>query len=256
MHGLDAENDGMLDEAEKDYREVIRVDPGEELARVRLALVLALGKRFQSAMEQLDIVLDASPENLSALTLRGLLFLEKGQAAAAEKDLRRVLELTPTHAEAAMYLAHLALSKGERRQAAELLRLSTGSTSDPWVLRLAGKTYRSMGALKRARKCLEMSLRAEPESAKSLRILGWVLYDQGETALAKDAWSQAMRLDARAGADLARVLDREAAQAAAAGELEKARRLWNKALEADPEDNSARYHLSDRKNAPQGGEDK
>jgi tetratricopeptide (TPR) repeat protein len=116
--------------AEQSYRRALELDPDHEEARLGLAVALLDSKKYAEAAEHLEYVRQRQPENLSmqvglaecrdglgqsaeavrlvdevlaqqpgfaaALSLRGRLALESGQAVEAEAWLRRALAVNPS----------------------------------------------------------------------------------------------------------------------------------------------------------------
>ena len=78
--------------------------PAEALAA---AYTLQQESKLAEAVKGYNAVLGAEPNNMAALYNRGVCFMELGQTSAAEQSLRKVLEISPKHALAALALGEL-----------------------------------------------------------------------------------------------------------------------------------------------------
>jgi tetratricopeptide (TPR) repeat protein len=74
---------GMLEEAERQMREAVRLRPGYGDLRLRLARVLFERAKLDEAAEQLDVLQHQSPKYEEAYLLRGRLELARGNSDAA-----------------------------------------------------------------------------------------------------------------------------------------------------------------------------
>jgi tetratricopeptide (TPR) repeat protein len=85
----------------------IDVDPENPRARVSYARALYLSGQGDQARQQLDLALSADPDLVLANFLKGVLDQQGGDPQGAAKHYQRTLELDPSHAGAAFYLANL-----------------------------------------------------------------------------------------------------------------------------------------------------
>ena len=91
--------------------------PGSAVAEAR---VLAARGERPRAIAALGSVLEADPDSVEALLLRGRLLLEGRDRAGARRDLERAAALAPTSAEALNGLARCLLAEGSAETALEL----------------------------------------------------------------------------------------------------------------------------------------
>jgi len=108
---------GQLTEAEKAYREVMRITGGSVEVRMRLALVLSKQGRDAEAETLLRGAVEASPRNTNAHLALSVVLSRQCKSAEAEKEDRNSLELEPNNP-GVEYIAYAMLELGERLEEA------------------------------------------------------------------------------------------------------------------------------------------
>jgi ferredoxin/Flp pilus assembly protein TadD len=110
---------GDLSSARTAFEEALELDPNSPAAQRGIAAVyfgLGLAAECEAAVAAL---LAAVPGDLDGLFLRGLLAIQRGDEAAAERDWRAVVELDPGHPAAREALATLCEQRGDAAGAAQ-----------------------------------------------------------------------------------------------------------------------------------------
>lgn len=95
------------DEVEAMTKQVLRVDPANYLANLRLAFALRLQKKFDAAEQVLNGMLVLYPTDISLLVEFGLIKLAKGQKAEAKRVFNDVVTLDPENVIAKAQLSKL-----------------------------------------------------------------------------------------------------------------------------------------------------
>ena len=86
---------GRPDQAEREYRRAIAIDPAHADARGNLApLLVRMGRPAEAVRELRQLVAD-DPENAAALTNLGVVLMQQGRAAEARRYLEEALRLAP-----------------------------------------------------------------------------------------------------------------------------------------------------------------
>jgi tetratricopeptide (TPR) repeat protein len=148
-----------FDEAEQMARAILADHAEAADVRMILAYTLAGEKRFKDAAAEVKTLLAAEPENIPwRYTLAGL-YMEMGDAAAAEQELQQILRKKPGFTPAHNDLGYLWADRGVNLQEAEQL--------------------------------VREAVKAAPRNAAYMDSLGWVMYKQGRFAEAAKALQQA-----------------------------------------------------------------
>jgi len=176
------------------YLRSVPVESNKETLHLKQveAELLTEHKHYAQAMLVYDDILKAAPDTVSILYMRALLADKLGQQADVEKDLRRVLSLSPNHVDALNALGYsLANNTTRYQEAHELIKQALAARpkahyildSMGWVLYRLGQYDAAIDYLNKAQAALD-----DPEIAAHL---GEVLWVKGDKQQAKDIWEKA-----------------------------------------------------------------
>ena len=176
------------------------VEDSAQLGNVYLleADLLARKGRVQEAKAVYERGLETLPDDPRLLYARALLAAEQDDLPAAERDLRRVIELKPDDADALNALGYTLADRTDRRaEALELIERAIKLKPDePAIIDSLGWVRYRMGdldaSLKELRRAYEKQ--ADPEIAAHL---GEVLWVKGEHDEARRVWEQGRKKDAK-----------------------------------------------------------
>jgi tetratricopeptide (TPR) repeat protein len=198
---------GKLDEARAFLKRVAEENPEDAVqATVAEAQLLRDANRHDDAFALLSEALGKQPEQPDLLYDLALTAEKLERFDLLEAHLRKLIEVKPDHAHAYNALGY---SFAERNQ-----------------------------RLPEARKLIEKALELSPEDYFIIDSLGWVLYREGDLKGAARELRRAYggRPDAEIGAHLGEVLW-------VLGERDEARRIWDEALKAGPENETLQKTL-------------
>jgi tetratricopeptide (TPR) repeat protein len=176
------------------------VEDSTQLGNVYLleADLLSRKGRTKDALDVYERGLETLPDDPRLLYARALLAAEHDDLPAAERDLRRVIELKPDDAEALNALGYTLADRTERRaEALELIqRAITLKPDEPAIIDSLGWVRYRMGDLDASLKALRRAYekQADPEIAAHL---GEVLWVKGEHDEARRVWEQGRKKDAK-----------------------------------------------------------
>ena len=168
---LEAAN--RLDEAGALYTRIAETeeegDPDYLNAKSRLAVVKARQNDLVSARALVDEVLEANPRDTEALTLRGTLLLNDGDAPGAIADFRTVIRDDPQRLNAIRLLSRAHLTNKEPELAKDVLSQGLDANPDASVLGLdLANYYASRSKLDEALGELEKILAKKPGTELAL----------------------------------------------------------------------------------------
>jgi tetratricopeptide (TPR) repeat protein len=157
---------GKLDEAEHEFREILRLTPGYGAAHLRLGDTLNNQGRLDEAAAEYALYLRAVPNDFDALTRMGIAQSRMGQHDKAVAALSSAVEIQPSNSTAHANLANallnqrnLAAAEREARQAVNL------NSRDPVGYELMGLAVAAQGRVVEAREYFEAALKIDPNYA-------------------------------------------------------------------------------------------
>ena len=96
--------DGLYEEADKEFSEALQKNPEHAMARLGLAITyMQMGKDIE-ALQEFNLVIENNPELAYAFANRGILYDRLGEHKKALADYRKSLELDPDILEGPGYL--------------------------------------------------------------------------------------------------------------------------------------------------------
>jgi tetratricopeptide (TPR) repeat protein len=95
FHGSALMNDGRVEEAHAEFREALRLDPGQLMAHLRIGEILERQGRIDEAADRYRLLLRLRPNLPDALFALGRLALAQGRLEEARVNLRRYVDLAP-----------------------------------------------------------------------------------------------------------------------------------------------------------------
>jgi len=87
--------DGLYDEAAKQFSEALQKTPDHAMARLGLAVTYMQTGKDPEALQEFNLVIEINPELAAAYANRGILYDRSGQHEKALADYRKALELDP-----------------------------------------------------------------------------------------------------------------------------------------------------------------
>ncbi len=177
-----------------------RPDLRDQLFQLEAELLIERD-RLDDAWDLLATALARDPDNTQLLYTRSIVGAEQGDLAAAEKDLRAILQREPDNANALNALGYTMTTLSDRYEEAQAL--------------------------------IEQALALDPDNPAILDSLGWVYYKTGREQMALNLLRRAFNdfPDAEVAAHLGEVLWKT-------GSEEEALSVWRKGLTQDPEDDT------------------
>ncbi|MGN6702614.1 MAG: XrtA/PEP-CTERM system TPR-repeat protein PrsT [Burkholderiaceae bacterium] len=149
---------------------------------------------FNAAIIQVKNVLQKSPDDRNARTLLARIYLESGDPASAEKEIRRALELGADRSELLALLGKSLVAQQKYQAVIDEVTPPAQAAVDPGLLAVRGDAYLALGSYENARSCYSSALAAAPKLVEAVIGLGKLSLMDGDKA-------SAMRLAEQATAD-------------------------------------------------------
>ncbi|MEO6217994.1 MAG: tetratricopeptide repeat protein [Sphingomonas sp.] len=226
-------------------RAALRLDPGDDRARILLAHTLARGGVTERALTTLAEIGEASPFRQAALELRIAILMDagrKGEALAAATPLSARKDAT---SEDATRLGALLVANDRFDDAAKAYRtaIARSGAQAPWTLYLQlGGALDQAGHWPEARAALEKAVAMAPDAAVALNYLGYARIEHGEDV----AGSLAMLERASAlQPDQPSITDSLAWAYFRNGDAARALPLLQRAAQGEPGNGTIHEHLGD-----------
>lgn len=163
---------GRDDEAEKVFREVLRIYPDQQWAMTNLGTIALKQGRLAEAESFLRRARTLDPESVFANYNYGALQFKKGNLASAEEIMHSILRKNPAHPEVLMILADIAMKRGAFRDVLGFCeKIRALGYEDSYVHLRAGKAALGLGDKAAARVELSKTLEFDPTDEEAYRLL-------------------------------------------------------------------------------------
>jgi tetratricopeptide (TPR) repeat protein len=269
---------GMLEDAERELRRALDLDPADPTLRPSLALICLRSNRPGPALEHYDALPDGAKltyadlrnhalaleavgrheEALEALSraealrpglpdtllARAIALLRAEEAAPAHQAMRDYADRTKGTVPPPIYYAYAILAAamaGDMQSAVALGRegIEHYPTDGPILVNL-GSVLERRGETEPAEALYRRAISEPPAPAQAHKNLGDLAYRRGDQAGSRNHYQQAVELDSRLGDDVYLKLGNIAYKDK---DRERALLLWRRALELNPENEVVRTNL-------------
>lgn len=163
-------------EAEKIFREVIRLDKENEVGHFKLAQILVNRQKFREAVTLLNGWIAKKPDSIVALVyIATIQSVYLKDLSAALVTYQKVLKLDPENVKIRQQAAQIYLQKGQGERALkELLELETRTPSDLALKLRIASIYQETGRLDLAIEKLQSILKINPQADRIHYFLGLI----------------------------------------------------------------------------------
>jgi tetratricopeptide (TPR) repeat protein len=269
---------GKLKEAQSAIQDVMKVNPKYPGALVLLAALDLQGGRVDQALRNLNEDQLRAPPSVERSFLLSQAYAAKGDYRAAESQLQGVMGNVSAPSQKGVLLQSLASIKFAQRQYAEAGSLASAALDSspqlPTALLVLGMSYVGQKQPERGVEAVKLRLQKTPDWAPGIEVLARVAQQAGQLSVAIDAFKRALSLDPKLTSaalglgdtylmnkqpDLARqqfeaVTNQEPGRSyaysrlgqiyEAAGDFDKARVCYERALAADRDNVLAKNNLA------------
>ena len=179
--GLALTEAGRFAEAEREFRRVLAIRPGNAADYANLGGALARQGRLPEAVEVYHEGLRRHPDDPAILNNLALAEADRGSLAAAAEHLEKVLAASPRSARAKLNLGLVRARAGDHQRAVELYREALEiepSLADAW--QNLGSSLAGLGRTEEAIDCWERVLELDPDDLAALYNLGIAQAEAGD----------------------------------------------------------------------------
>ncbi|MEQ8178557.1 MAG: tetratricopeptide repeat protein [Amphiplicatus sp.] len=168
-------------------QKVVRLDPKNVEAQIKLGKLYLVGSDEQAALEAAEAALALEPQNAEALALKAAVRLRLEDVAGAVELAKQALELDPTNPEAVAVLATERARAGDNEAALKLVETALDRQPEIPVLHLLRLQLLAMLERPEALKAAHRDIIAlYPEEPAYRKLLVKTLVDQGDLAGARE----------------------------------------------------------------------
>ena len=185
---------GQFDQAEIEYKNVLKHAPQNAQAWARLGLIYFDEGRIGEAAPFLNRALQLDTNNFEVRLKLGTIYLDAGKAKEARDAASFVLDKDPRNAEAPILLAEASASTNEINETRLRLQkmASTGDTA-PLEVALGTLSFRQRD-LKTAETCFQTAAKLDPKFSDAYSALGNLYLAKQDVKQAEQAFKTAMDL--------------------------------------------------------------
>jgi tetratricopeptide (TPR) repeat protein len=185
----------QYDKAEKDYREVLRLDPADPVALPRLALVYEGQGELIQAYPLLKKSAELQPDNLEVQLKFGLANLAIHEYAQARDAAQQILGKQPGHEQALLLLAYTAFAPEEIAETRKLVESLRAQDQDRAGYHLAlGVLDLRQKDEARAESEFKTALALDPKSSAAYAGLGMLYWSRNDLKAAEQDFKTAAEL--------------------------------------------------------------
>ncbi len=241
--------------AEKEFRDALKVSPGSPDVRHNLGVALQRLDRAQEARDLFEQLLEDEPEYVPALNALALMAVGRGDLTAALDLLKRAEAKNPDDFETLFNSGSVREARGEHDESARYFsRAVSARKSDAGARERYARALIQLKRYDAASVEVETALSLDPDLVTAVVTLGVLHEEQGRVEEAKAQYERALKMDPRraeaafrlgnlslAESQAARVTGDEAAARAA---VEAAVLRYSEAIKGDEKHVEARYNLA------------
>ena len=226
---------GRTADAERSFRQAVKLAPGMADAHLDLGLVLGREGKMDEAIAELRRALQIDPKASSAHMFLGIFLFQTNQVDEARRELAEELRLQPDNVEALQWLGMLELSAGHAERA--VAPLDRAVQLDP--RNLDTLEYRAKAHKTVAEESYAQMARIDPNSWRVHKVRAELLAGEGRASESIAEYEAAVKLEV-GNTELWEGLGDEYR---VRNELEKARGAYTRALQLSPGNPIAMYNL-------------
>lgn len=224
-------NNGTAADAVPLMLKIVEENPRHLEARLLLLHGLMAVGDLPKATQQMNVLLQASPNSATVQTAAGMLATMKRDTEGARAAYGRALQADPRAYQALAGLLTTEMQSNKFGSARELIEKQLAANpNDPNVLLMSAQTYNALGDAFAMEKALKKTVEVDPQSLQAYAMLGKMYYQQGRLDLARrelETYVNRAPNSVPANTMLGTILELQ-------GKKDDAKARYGKALQVDP----------------------
>ena len=224
-------NTGSAADAVPLVLKIVEENPKNLEARLLLLHGLMAVGDLPQATQQMNVLLQASPDSATVQTAAGMLAQMKQDHAGARAAYGRALAADPRSYQALAGLLTAEMQGKQFGNAKALIEKQLALTpNDPNVLLMSAQTYNALGDAFAMEKALKKTVEVDPQSLQAYAMLGKMYYQQGRLDLARrelETYVNRAPTSVAGNTMLGTILELQ-------GRRDEAKARYSKALQTDP----------------------
>ncbi len=177
--GTDLLEKKMPKKALDQFKKATEIDPNSTEAWFKLGFCYALIKKNKYAVKSFEKVLKLNPNHTDAWYFMGVEYEVGNKYREALECYEAVLTLNPNHALAWFQKGVIYGLKKKYRRAAQFLEKSIDISPNSDSLRLLGAVYKDLGETKKAKGCFQQLYEMEPNEKEKQKVKKYVKQEYG-----------------------------------------------------------------------------
>jgi tetratricopeptide (TPR) repeat protein len=224
-------NNGTAADAVPLVLKIVEENPRNLEARLLLLHGLMAVGDLPQATQQMNVLLQASPNSATVQTAAGMLATMKRDTEGAKAAYGRALQADPRSYQALAGLLTAEMQTKKFGSARELIEKQLAANpNDPNLLLMSAQTYNALGDAFAMEKALKKTVEVDPQSLQAYAMLGRMYYQQGRLDLARselETYVNRAPNSVPANTMLGTILELQ-------GKKDDAKARYGKALQVDP----------------------
>lgn len=188
---------GDMRDAQRLFRQVLALDPGDPQANLHLGVVEMWGRNYQKAQEYFARALESDPNSAQIMNNLGLSLHEQGAIAEAINLYERAIQVDPANVEAHVNLARGMLHVNQRDRALSEARQAATMRPDLGSAQfILGLVCQTMGLTDEAAPALQKAVELIPGHIEANFRLARLMYEPGKEETFLDPCTKAFEANA------------------------------------------------------------
>ena len=240
VQAITAHKDGKLDEAEKLYRQILKIDSENLDANNNLGILLHTVGKFKEAEKLYNNAIKVNPNFPEAYYNLGITMHKLNKLEEAERVYKKAIELKPDYVASYHNLGNILIILDKLKEAEEAYKKALEfNPSYAEIYNKLGSTMHKLNKLQDAETNLRKAIELKPDFAEAYNNLGKILYDFNKLHESETSYKKAIALKT----DFFEAYNNLGTTFSKLKKIKESEESYRKALELKPDYFEANYNL-------------